>query len=198
MSYQTEGDYFESCNCLITCRCTFGTPFDGDACDAFFGWHVTRGDKDGVNLSGLNVALARHRPRDLENDRWLVELYIDERASPEQSAALESIFSGKAGGHLQVIAPRIGAITAVQPTAIAFEKSGRKRRLRVGDVLDAEGQELIGMDGANPAVITNPTVWAGVTQPLRQAKAERIHYAGGWTFDSTDTNSFIAEFKYQS
>ena len=35
MSYLAEGDYFESCNCLITCRCTFGTTFDGDACDAF-------------------------------------------------------------------------------------------------------------------------------------------------------------------
>jgi len=28
MSYLIEGDYFESCNCLITCRCTFGTRFD--------------------------------------------------------------------------------------------------------------------------------------------------------------------------
>ena len=35
MSYQTEGDYFESCNCLITCRSTFGTSFGGDAGDAF-------------------------------------------------------------------------------------------------------------------------------------------------------------------
>ena len=133
-----------------------------------------------------------------EEGSRLVELYLDERASPEQSSALESIFSGKAGGHLQVIAPRIGAITAVQPTAIAFEKEQTETPAALGDVLDAEGQELIGMDGANPTVITNPNVWAGVTQPLRQAKAERIHYAGGWTFDSTDTNSFIAEFKYQS
>ena len=144
------------------------------------------------------MALARQRPRDLKKDRWLVELYLDERASPEQSAALESIFSGKAGGHLQVIAPRIGAITAVQPTAIAFEKSGRKRRLRVGDVLDAEGPELIGMDGANPAVITNPTVWAGVTQPCGGPKLNEFTMPAAGLFDSTDTNSFIAEFKYQS
>ena len=198
MSYHAQGDYFESCNCLVTCRCTFGTTFDGDACDAFFGWHITRGQKDGLDLSGLNVVLARHRPRDLEKDQWLVELYLDERASPEQSAALESIFSGEAGGHLQVIAPRIGKVTAVQNSAIAFEKTGKARSLRVGELLEVEGQELVGMDGVNPAVISNPTVWAGVVQPMRQGKAARIHYTGGWTFDSSDTNSFITEFEYES
>lgn len=198
MSYHADGDYFESCNCLVTCRCTFGTTFDGDACDAFFGWHIARGQKDGLDLSGLNVALARHRPRDLDKDRWLVELFLDDRAAPEQSAALEAIFSGKAGGHLELIAPRIGKITAVQNSPIVFEKSGRARRLQVGDVLVVDGQELIGMDGSNPAVISNPTVWAGVTQPLRQGKADRIRYAGGWTFDSSGTNSFITEFKYES
>jgi hypothetical protein len=197
MSYLAEGDYFESCNCLITCRCTFGTTFDGDACDGFFGWHIIRGDRDGTDLSGLNVAMARHRPRDLEKDRWLVELYLDDRAEPEQSSALEAIFAGRAGGHLEVIAPRIGKITAVQKSQISFDKSGRARRLRVGDVLEVEGQELVGMDGLHPAVITNPTVWAGVVQPLRQGKADRIHYAGNWTFDSTDTNSFITEFRYE-
>ncbi|HEY8677953.1 MAG TPA: DUF1326 domain-containing protein [Candidatus Dormibacteraeota bacterium] len=198
MSYHVEGDYFESCNCLITCRCTFGTTFDGDACDVFIGWHISRGQKDGVDLGDLNVTLARHRPRDLEKDQWLVELYLDEQASPDQSAALESIFSGQAGGHLQVVAPRIGKVTAVRSSAIAFEKTGKARRLRVAGVLDVEGQELVGMDGVNPAVISNPTVWAGATQPLRQGKADRIHYAGGWTFDTSDTNSFITEFKYES
>jgi|GEM_PF-5431559 len=43
-----------------------------------------------------------------------------------------------------------------------------------------------------------PRPWAGATQPLRQGKADRIHYAGGWTFDTSDTNSFITEFKYES
>lgn len=198
MSYLTEGDYFESCNCLITCRCTFGTRFDGDACDGFFGWHITRGRKGEVDVSGLNVAMARHRPADLEHDQWLVELYLDDGASPEQSSALEAIFSGRAGGHLELIGPRIGKITMVQNAQISFEKSGHARRLRVADILDIEGQELVGMDGTHPAVITNPTVWAGVEQPLRQGKAERIHYAGGWTFDSSDTNSFISEFKYEA
>ena len=98
MSYLIEGDYFESCNCLITCRCTFGTRFDGDACDGFFGWHVARGHKDEIDLSGLNVALARHRPWDLENDRWLVELYLDQGASAEQSSALEAIFADEQVG----------------------------------------------------------------------------------------------------
>jgi len=100
-------------------------------------------------------------------------------------------------GRTKLIAPRIGKITAVQQSPISFDKSGRTRRLRVAEVLEVEGQELVGMDGLHPAVITNPTIWAGVAQPLRQGKADRIHYAGGWTFDSSDTNSFITELKYE-
>jgi hypothetical protein len=115
----------------------------------------------------------------------------------QEAAALREIFKGEAGGHRQLIAPRIGAIAAVQDVPITFEKSGRARRLRVGEVVEVDGEELVGMDGVNPAVISNPTVWAGVAQPLRQGRAERTHYAGGWTFDSAATNSFVTEFKYE-
>lgn len=197
MGFWIEGDYFEACNCQLTCRCIFGTWFDGDACDAFFGWHITGGDKDGVDLTGLNVAMARHRPRDTTRDRWLVELYVDEQARPEQREAIEAIYGGKAGGHFAAVAHRLGAITAVATAPIVFEKAGRARRLQVGDMLEVRSQELVGMDGKNPSIIANPTAWALITQPVRQGKADAIHYTGSWTFDSADTNSFITEFRYE-
>jgi hypothetical protein len=197
MGFSLKGDYFEACNCSITCRCVFGTPFDGEACDAFFSWHIEHGEKEGVDLSGLNMVMARHRPRDLTKDSWFVELYVDERAGPEQAKALEAIFSGKAGGYIATIFQRIGKVTGIRTTKISFEKTGRKRGLRVGETLEVQGQELVGMDGKNPCVIDNPTVWAMVAQPMRQGKADTILYKGPWKFETNNSNSFVTEFKYE-
>jgi hypothetical protein len=197
MGFVIEGDYFEACNCSITCRCVFGTKWDGDACDGFFAWHIDRGHKDGLDLSGLNVAMARHRPEDPERDPWRVELYLDERAGLEEGQALEDIYSGRVGGHLAVYAKRIGAITGVHTAPIVFEKQGKRRRLRVGEVLEVAAQELMGMDGRRPAVIDNPTAFAVVSQPVRQAQAERIRYEDVWRFEASGTNSFITEFRYE-
>jgi hypothetical protein len=51
------------------------------------------------------------------------------------------------------------------------------------------------MDGESPSVIANPMLGA-VTQPMRQAKSEHVHYDGHFTLDATDRNAFITEFAY--
>jgi hypothetical protein len=194
MSFVIEGDYFEACNCSITCRCFFGTKGDGTACDAFFAWHINRGRKDAVDLTGLNVALARHRPEDPDRDPWRVELYVDERARSEQLQALEQVYGGKAGGHFAMYAKRIGAITGVHKAPIVFEKEGKKRRLRVGQLLEVDAQELTGMDGKRPSVIDNPPSWALVPQAVRQAQAERISYRDVWRFEAAGPTALSPSF----
>lgn len=197
MAYLIEGDYFEACNCEITCRCPFSGKFDGDACDAFFGWHITRGHRDGVELDDLSVVVARHRPANLERDRWLVELYIDERARPEQAEAIEAVFGRSEGSFLEaVVKPRLGALTGVHRVPIEFKKEGRKRRMHVGEVLDYSGEEVMGLDKKNPTVISNPPVWAMIPQPMRQARSDTIRFADAWSFESSNTNSYISEFRY--
>ncbi len=200
MTYTIEGDYFEGCNCTLICRCGLGGTYDGDACDVFFAWHIGRGAKDGIDLADLNVALARHRPRDPDKDRWQCELFIDERATPQQARELEAIFSGAAGGRLEVIKHAIGPIVAVHTAPIRFDKEGRARRLRVGEgVLELDAEELIGLDGENPTVITNFQPSAVVVpEGARLGRAQTIRYRGGWKFDASNTNSFINEFRYQA
>jgi hypothetical protein len=57
-------------------------------------------------------------------------------------------------------------------------------------------EELKGMDGTTPAVITNP-LFLGQPQPLRQGKANAVSYHGHWDVEFEGTNSFITEFKYE-
>jgi hypothetical protein len=197
MSFHVDGDYFESCSCQVSCPCIFLAPATEDACDVLFAWHIRSGEMDGVSLEDLNVALAAHSPKRMTEGGWKVALYLDERADPDQAKALGAIFSGQAGGHLANVAPLIGTVTGVHSAPIRFERDGGRRSVRVGDVLEMDVDELMGMDGASPAVISNPLLGA-VAQPIRQAKSGTVNYKGDWTVSAAGSNGFITEFEYRS
>lgn len=195
MGFSVRGDYFEACTCAVSCPCVFLGPATQDGCDIVFAWHIDVGEKDGVDLSGLNVALAARAPKQMTDGDWTVALYLDERASEEQGGALVAIFSGQAGGQLANVAPLIGNVAGVTRTAIDFTHEGMGRRVRVGDVAEMAVEQLVGMDGTSPAIITNP-LFGAIAQPVRQARSTQLRYADSWSFSTNGRNGFIAEFSY--
>jgi hypothetical protein len=197
MSFHVSGDYFESCNCQVSCPCIFLAPATEDACDVVLAWHIRRGEMDGVSLEDLTVALAVHSPKLMTEGGWKAALYLDDRADADQAKALGAIFSGQAGGHLANVAPLIGTVTGVHSAPIRFDTDGGRRRVSVGDVLDMDVEELKGMDGVGAPVISNP-LFSPVTQPIRQAKSGTLDYKGDWTASATSSNGFITEFEYRS
>lgn len=197
MSYSVEGDYFETCNCTVACQCIMLSPATNDSCQAFFAWHINRGTKDGVDLSNLNVAFALFSPKTMTDGGWKVALYLDERAKPEQAKALGAIFSGQAGGHLAAVVPLIGTVTGVTSAPITFEKTGGKRHCTVGKILEMDSEELKGMDGKTAPVISNPLL-SVVPQAMRVAKSGKVRYDGAWKFETSGTNGFTTEFKYEA
>jgi hypothetical protein len=167
-----------------------------DNCDVLLAWHVTSGSKDGVDLSGLNAVMAVRSPKRMTDGGWKVALYLDDRASAEQSEALGAVFSGGAGGYLAGLGPLIGEVAGVQPAAITFEKSDGSLHAEVAGALSMSSDQLTGMDGQGPAVITNAPFGA-VTQPVRQATSKDVSYHGHWSADFSGTNSFVTDFRYE-
>jgi hypothetical protein len=196
MSFAVKGDYFETCNCDVSCQCIWLGPATQEACDVLFAWHVTEGRKDGIDLSGLSAVMAVHTPKQMTDGGWKVALYLDDRATPEQSEALGAVFSGGAGGHLGAVAPLVGEVVGVSPASISFDRSGGALKATVGDVLSMESEEIVGGDGSNPAVISNPLLGA-VPQALTQAKAGNVRYHEHWDAEFSGTNSFVADFAYE-
>ncbi len=115
MTFFVEGDYFEVCSCSVSCNCVWLGAATHDHCDVLLAWHVTNGEKDGVDLSGLNAVLAVRSPKRMTDGGWKVALYLDDRATAEQSQALSAVFSGGAGGHLAGLAPLIGEVAGCSP-----------------------------------------------------------------------------------
>ena len=61
-SWKLEGDYFEGCNCNVTCPCIFkGDPDEGN-CNETTAWHIQNGNYDNINVDGLNVIGLFHTP----------------------------------------------------------------------------------------------------------------------------------------
>ena len=197
MSFSVTGDYFETCNCDVSCACIWLGAATNDNCDLLMAWHVAEGQMDGVDLAGLNAVMAVHTPKHMTEGNWKVALYLDNRATAEQSNALGAIFSGGAGGHLAALGPLIGEVVGVAPAEILFTRDGGTRRASVDAVLSMSSDELVGMDGANPPVITNALLGA-VTQPMTQARSGENHYHGHWDVEFSQTNSFVTDFAYQS
>lgn len=195
MGFSIEGSYFEACSCTVSCPCVFLAPATEEACDLFIAWRIDRGEKDGVDLSGLSAALAVHTPKRMTDGNWRVALYLDDRASSEQRDALAAIFSGQAGGHMAHLVPLISEVAAVEAVPIEFDSSDGGRSVRVGDVLAMRAEQSVGMDGQNPSVLTNPPFGA-VPQPVRQGRSTELRYEGVWSFSTEGRNAFFTEFAY--
>jgi len=196
MSFLVEGDYFEVCNCDVSCNCIWLGPATNDSCELLIAWHVASGSKDGVDLSGLNAVMAVHTQKRMTDGGWKVALYTDDRATAEQSEALGAVFSGGAGGHLAGLAPLIGEVAGVAPATIRFGQADGSRHAEVTGLVSMDSDQVTGMDGEGPAVIANAPLGV-VAQPVRQGRAKDVSYHGHWTAEFSGTNSFITTFSYQ-
>ena len=195
MAYRIEGDYFEACTCEASCPCIMLSPATEDTCDLVLVWHIRRGEKDGVDLGGLDAVMAVRSPKVMTEGAWRVALYVDDRAAEPQRAALRDIFTGKSGGHIANVAALFGDARVLE-APIQFAAIDGRRTLRVGEVLDVEVEELTGMSGSGAPVIENPLLGA-VTQPLRQARSKHLRYEGDFTFSTAGRNSFTSDFVYE-
>ena len=184
------------CNCDVSCNCVWLGPATQDHCDVLLAWHVTRGNKDGVDLSGLNAVMAVHPPKRMTDGGWKVALYLDDRATAEQSEALGAVFSGGAGGYLAGLGPLIGEVAGVAAGGDHVREGGRLAARRGGGcpVDERRPDDRDGRSG--PAVITNAPLGA-VAQPVRQGTAKDVSYHGHWSAEFSGTNSFITDFRYE-
>jgi len=136
MSWSIRGTYFESCNCdaICPCRRINGVPGGRSThgvCMGVLSWLIEEGASDGTDLSGLPVALVVRYSDDEPGSPWTWILYVDVRATDEQRAALEAIYTGRAGGDAQAHFPwawKASELAAVRPVAFDVDLHPLPRR----------------------------------------------------------------------
>ena len=140
--WHIQGSYFESCNCDPICPCR---RIDGVAggrsthgiCTGVLSWLIEEGSAGETDLAGLAAALAVRYDDDEPGSPWSWILYVDERATDKQFAALEAIFTGRARRRRTRATSRgpgrRASSSRVRRVAIDVDHTPRRQWLRVRD-----------------------------------------------------------------
>jgi hypothetical protein len=200
ISWKLEGDYFEGCNCDSICPCIFKGDPDEGKCNLTAAWHIQNGNYDKINVDGLNIVGLFHTPGNmLIGPKWKAALYIDEKATKEQSNSLTKIFSGQAGGFFAALTNFIGEILGVKSAPIEFGINGRRRSLYIKDLLELEIEAAIGRDKNKESLIVNPTFSAVPGSDFVVALSSKYRYNDhGMEWDNSGKNGFYCKFRYSS
>jgi hypothetical protein len=154
VSYSVRGSYFESCNCDAICPCRMiGGVVGGRStyglCYGLLSWSIESGSVDGLDVSGLAVALVCRYDDDEPGSPWSIVLHVDERGDERQRAALADLFLGDKGGERVSGLPwvrKARKLIDVRTSPIELTPDGPGYAVRVGSVARARATTLVETD----------------------------------------------------
>lgn len=154
MGFRISGEYAMTCECQQICPCSIdGTPTGrNNTCTGAGVFHVAKGNFDGIDLSGIDVAMMFYAPSNFSAGNLKLGFIIDSKANDEQAKCLEQIFTGQVGGPFAEFVPLIGEILGVEKGKVTF-KAGAKPSATIGsDTITVE--PALNADG-KPTQIVN-------------------------------------------
>jgi hypothetical protein len=166
-SWRLAGDWFDVCRCRMPCACTFAQAPDEGECDGILAWHINEGNYGDVKLDGLNVVALGHFEGNIwdEETKAVMGMFLDERADEGQRAALQTIWSGQAGGWPAGFAESIGEIRGLEFVPINFE---------LADDLSHWSVEVPGKAKGSAAGLSGPTNPDGAPVQVHNAPGAEI------------------------
>jgi hypothetical protein len=199
MAWKLEGQYFENCSCDVPCPCTVSLDLgaDRDRCNAFLVFQVESGEVDGVDVSGVTVALMADTPKVMSEGNWRLGVLIDDAASDEQADKLGAVFGGQLGGPMEALGPLVSEQLGVERVAMELSHENGTHRIKVGDDGVVEVQEIVpfGKENGEPARLTGIFHPAG--DDLTVAKATESHVSAfGIDFAFEGRSAFANPFAW--
>jgi len=182
VDWSIDGVSFGNCNCDYGCPCQFESlPTHGD-CKGFEAFRVEKGHFGEVKLDGLCAALIYSWPGPIFEGKGSMQPIIDERATPAQREALDTVIRGgetdEAVTHWWVYHAMAETRHPTLYKPIEFEVNIENRRAKVSipGVLEAQGRPI-----KSPATGQDHRV--------------RISIPGGIEFDIAEIGSASTETK---
>jgi hypothetical protein len=199
MAYKLEGSLLEVCDCEILCPCWVGEAPDNGTCQTALAYHFDRGTIDNVDVSGLTLATNVFVPGTPLAGNWRAQIFIDDRATAQQEAALLSVFTGKQGGPVADLVSLIGEVVGVERAPITFDVKEGKGTLRIGNTTEAEMEPYRGPSG-KPTTLVDSIFSTIPGSPAYVAKASMFrmkNMAVGVDVDLRDHNAIQGVFAFE-
>jgi hypothetical protein len=202
--WQVNGDYFENCNCDVVCPCVFSPgPFltarpTNGFCEVAIAFHVDQGLYGDVTLDGLNAIVMARSPGIMADGNWSVAVYLDDRADNGQREALQSIFTGSAGGPLGGLAPFISTVLGIRSVPITYEKQGKRRAVEIPNLMHMAVHATPGLDPEKEIIATNAHPFApeGVAMAVGGEGSTWSDYGMRW--DNSGKNGHYATIRWSN
>lgn len=198
MGYALEGDLLEVCTCNVLCPCWVGEDPDGGVCKSTLAYVIDKGTIDGVDVSGLVVAMTAFIPGNVFAGNWSRRIYVDERASPEQERAMVDLLQGRKGGPIADLAALIGEDVGIQRARIDYSIEEGKGRFAIDGVLEAVMAPFQGATG-KPTTLSESVFSTIPGSPAYVGKAERFWMKEpslGIDLDISDHNAIQGKFAF--
>ena len=149
---------------------------------------------DGIDVSGLPVALAFRYDDDEPRSPWTWLLYLDERATPEQQAALAEVYTGRLGGDAATHFPwawKPSTLVAVRPVQFEVSHARRRQLLRIRDEVTVRIRDRHAEEAAVTCAIP------GHDQPGEElVTAELALRHEALAFEHAETCGYASRFEY--
>jgi hypothetical protein len=195
--WHISGDLSEACTCSVPCTCNFGEkPSPHEFCWALFSMDIQKGSYGKVDLAGLRLAGATAAKGSI--------LYFDDRATPDQSKALQAIAEHTfqtLRSYYEKTAPEAlkdpqFTLLGVKPLKIGQEVGPTSNKLTLGDLGGFESDYILGLDGKTPVVVENN--WSWNIQHGIKGKTRKLAYKDeyGNAIDLSGTNANQGKFDW--
>lgn len=143
-AYRIKMNHIEACNCQHGCNCQFGGFPNEGKCEFIIGYNITEGTYGDVDLGGVNVVVGLKYPNAIHEGDGEGVLFVDEDASSEQVAAIDEIWSGRAGGMpWEALAGTLRSMEGPVRVPVDLEVAGKRSSVSIPDVLRMELTPLI-------------------------------------------------------
>ena len=200
MAWRLEGTYFENCPCDMVCPCTTSAltmPANAERCRVVLIFHLDSGEVDGVDVSGLTVAVLADTPPVMAEGNWRVGMFMDAAASPEQAEKLGAVFSGQLGGPMEAFAGLIGENLGVEVAPMEYVDDGRRHRVQIGELAEIEIEDFVPPQIPEGEVSKLTGIFHPVNSTLTIARATTSRFnAFGLEFSHEGKNGHSAPFSW--
>jgi hypothetical protein len=203
-AFEAKGHYIETCGCAVSCPCATNEflPTEGH-CDAVMTFHLDKASVGKTKLDGLSFAVVLKSPKNRkileafskgEMDHFAI--YLDDKATDEQKAALPQLLEGMFG-KMEIKGAKAPAFVPISITSdgetakidIANGKlTADLENIKVGET--KQGAKTVAKHIKLDGVVPFP--WISNTT---QGKSKSFHYVEGPVkWDYKDRNAFFGDF----
>jgi hypothetical protein len=160
---------------------------------------VDKGTVNGVDVSGLTLAVMAHIPGNVLKGNWRVVVFVDGKATPQQREALLNVWTGKLGGPVADLVQLIGEVVGVEQVPITFNVEGGRGTLKIGQAIEAEMAPLQGATGQTTTLQdTVFTTIPGSPAYVSKASKYRVNIPNhGFNINLENHNAIQGSFRFQ-